>query len=177
VNEHVILVDPDDTEIGTREKQDAHVTGALHRAFSVFVFDAGGRMLLQQRAASKYHSGGLWTNACCSHPRPGEATAAAARRRLQEEMGFTAPLEAAFSFVYRADVGGGLIEHEYDHVFTARYDGEPRPDPAEVGAWRWIAPDALLTEMVDDPASFTYWFRVAVPELVRRGLLPEPPAA
>jgi isopentenyl-diphosphate Delta-isomerase len=171
MNEHVILVDRNDAPIGVREKQAAHVTGALHRAFSVFVFDDAGRMLLQRRASDKYHSGGLWSNTCCSHPRPGEATAAAARRRLLEEMGFLCPLETAFAFTYHADVGGGLIEHEYDHVFIGHFDGEPEPDPAEVGGWRWVGLDALVAELQEQPDRFTHWFRIAFDELRARGYL------
>lgn len=167
--ENVILVDHRDTPLGIREKQDAHVEGVLHRAFSVFVLDSEGRMLLQQRALSKYHSGGLWSNTCCSHPRPGESTAAAAQRRLFEEMGFHCPLETAFSFVYRADVGGGLIEHEYDHVFIGRFDGDPAPDPAEVADWRWVEREDLLGEVQERQDRFTYWFHVAFRELRERG--------
>ncbi|HSJ25943.1 MAG TPA: isopentenyl-diphosphate Delta-isomerase [Longimicrobiales bacterium] len=175
MSEHVILVDRDDVALGTLEKLDAHVDGALHRAFSVFVFDGSGRMMLQRRAASKYHSGGLWSNTCCSHPRPGEATVAAARRRLQEEMGFDCGLEQAFSFVYRADVGGGLIEHEFDHVFVGRFDGMASPDPGEVDAWRWASPETVARQLVSEPGRYTYWFRVAFDELRRRGYL-EPSA-
>jgi isopentenyl-diphosphate Delta-isomerase len=171
MNEHVILVDIEDVAIGTTEKQAAHVTGSLHRAFSVFVLDDAGRMLLQRRAITKYHSGGLWSNTCCSHPRPGESTMAAAQRRLFEEMGFHCPLEVAFSFVYRADVGGGLIEHEYDHVFLGRFNGEPAPHPAEVDDWRWIDLPALLREVRERPGRFTYWFHIAFDELSARGIL------
>jgi isopentenyl-diphosphate delta-isomerase len=169
--EHVILVDRRDVAIGVRAKRDAHVDGALHRAFSIFAFDSHGRMLLQRRATAKYHSGGLWSNTCCSHPRPGEDTAAAAQRRLFEEMGFNCPLETAFSFVYRADVGDGLIEHEYDHVFIGRFDGDPAPDPAEVEDWRWIDPAALYHELLEQPGRFTYWFRVALEELRSRRMV------
>jgi isopentenyl-diphosphate Delta-isomerase len=172
MNEHVILVDADDTAIGTREKRAAHVTGALHRAFSIFVFDSAGRMLLQRRAITKYHSGGLWSNACCSHPRPGESTRAAAHRRLFEELGFHCPLRTAFSFVYRADVGGGLIEHEYDHVFIGTFDGDPAPDPVEVDDWRWVDMYALRRELREAPGRFTYWFRIALDELAARGMAP-----
>jgi isopentenyl-diphosphate Delta-isomerase len=171
MSDHVILVDADDTAVGYRPKQEAHVEGLLHRAFSVFVFDSTGRMLLQRRAASKYHSGSLWTNTCCSHPRPGESTAAAARRRLAEEMGFTCALSEAFSFLYRADVGGGLIEHEYDHVFIGHFDGVPSPDPDEVEGWRWITPAAVARELEEEPGRFTVWFRVAFDELRSRGYL------
>jgi isopentenyl-diphosphate delta-isomerase len=166
----VILVDRADRAVGTSEKRAAHVTGALHRAFSVFVFDAAGRTLLQRRATSKYHSGGLWSNSCCSHPRPGESTAVAGHRRLVEEMGFDCPLHTAFTFVYRADVGGGLIEHEYDHVFLGRFDGTPMPDPAEVEAWRWVDPHVLTGELRREPDRFTFWFRIAWDELRARGL-------
>lgn len=169
--EHVILVDRADRAVGTAEKRAAHVAGALHRAFSVFVFDHAGRMLLQRRALSKYHSGGLWSNTCCSHPRPGESTAAAAHRRLVEEMGFHCPLETAFTFVYRADVGGGLIEHEYDHVFLGRFDGEPVPNPVEVEGWRWVDPHVLTGELRREPHHFTFWFRIAFDELRARALV------
>jgi isopentenyl-diphosphate Delta-isomerase len=169
--EYVILVDRDDVALGCSPKQAAHVAGRLHRAFSVFVFDSQGRMLLQRRAKSKYHSGGLWTNTCCSHPRPGESTPAAARRRLREEMGFSCPLAPAFAFTYRADVGDGLIEHEYDHVFIGRYDGTPSPDPAEVEDWRWVTPADVADELREEPGRFTCWFRVAFDELKGRGYL------
>ena len=141
VEERVVLVDESDAEVGTLEKQRAHAEGRLHRALSVFVLNARGEMLLQRRASAKYHSGGLWTNACCSHPRPGEPVDAAARRRLREEMGIDCALEPAFAFTYRAEVGGGLVEHEYDHVFLARYDGDPAPSADEVDGWRWVPID------------------------------------
>lgn len=168
--EHVILVDSDDVPIGIHAKQDAHIAGLLHRAFSVFVFDSHGRALLQRRATAKYHSGGLWSNTCCSHPRPGESTLAAAQRRLFEEMGFNCPLSTAFSFVYRADVGGGLTEHEYDHVFIGHFDGDPAPDPTEVEDWRWISVEALKREVRARPDRFTYWFHCAWRELQQRGI-------
>jgi isopentenyl-diphosphate Delta-isomerase len=158
-SEMVVLVDPNDAPVGTQEKLAAHEQGQLHRAFSVFVFDKHGRMLLQRRASGKYHSAGLWSNTCCGHPRPGEDTAAGARRRLREEMGVDCTLKPAFTFLYRADVGGGLTEHEYDHVFTARCDETPLPDPSEVGEWRWIAPDELSAELEAHPERFTFWFR------------------
>lgn len=154
----IILVDAGDRDVGTATKLDAHRTGALHRAFSVFVFDAQGSLLLQQRARSKYHSGGLWTNTCCGHPRPGEATAAAAERRLREEMGIACPLREAGWFVYRADVGGGLVEHELDHVLVGTSNREPRPDSAEVAGWRRVPVADLRMELVRRPAGFTAWF-------------------
>lgn len=165
-DERVILVDPDDAELGTAPKLEAHRTGALHRAFSVFVFDAEGRMLLQRRAEGKYHCGGLWTNAACGHPRPGEATRAAAARRLEEEMGFTCPIERRTALLYRAEVGGGLVEHELDHVFVGEFAGEPVPDPHEVGAWRWITAPELRAELARAPERYTPWFRLLVEEVL-----------
>jgi isopentenyl-diphosphate delta-isomerase len=168
--ETVILVDPNDVPVGTMGKLAAHQQGALHRAFSVFVFDEAGRMLLQRRADGKYHSGGLWSNTCCGHPRPDEDTAAGARRRLREEMGVDCALQPAFTFLYRADVGGGLTEHELDHVFTARCGDTPRPDPEEVGEWRWVSPDELSAEVREHPERFTVWFREVYGQAVAHGL-------
>ena len=160
MDERVVLVDKREVPRGTLEKQRAHAEGRLHRALSVFVFNPRGEMLLQRRAAAKYHSGGLWTNACCSHPRPGEAVAVAARRRLREEMGIDCAPEPAFAFIYRAQVGPGLVEHEYDHVFLARWDGDPSPSPDEVEAWRWTPVDQVAREVRDAPEAFTPWFRM-----------------
>lgn len=159
----VTLVDDQDRELGAEEKLAAHRRGVLHRAVSAFVFDRAGRHLLQRRAAGKYHSASLWTNACCGHPRPGEDPASAVARRLNEEMGIRVPLVPAFRFTYRADVGAGLVEHELDHVFTAVFDGTPAPDPAEVSGWRWVAPDALAAELAAAPERFTPWFRLILP--------------
>jgi isopentenyl-diphosphate delta-isomerase len=159
--ERVILVGPGDEPIGTEEKLEAHRSGALHRAFSVFVFDRRGQILLQRRAEGKYHSGGRWSNTCCGHPRPGEETEAAATRRLEEEMGFTCNLRDLFSFTYAVEVGGGLREHEIDHVLVGRHDGDPSPDPAEVAEWRWVATDALEREMASEPDRFTPWLAPA----------------
>ena len=170
--DRVVLVDWLDRPVGTEEKLEAHRQGRLHRAFSVLGLNAAGEMLLQRRAADKYHSGGLWSNACCSHPRPGEEVEAAAHRRLREEMGFDCPLEDVFSFVYRTELGGGLVEHEYDHVLLGRWDGAPTPAPAEVSEWKWLSPAALREALERHPEHFTYWFRVIVRELDDRGLLP-----
>ena len=161
--EKVILVDEADREIGTMEKLAAHENGGTrHRAFSVFIFDAQGRWLLQQRAAGKYHFAELWTNACCSHPRPGETTAAAAHRRLKEELGFDCPLSEHFSFEYKAaSPTGGLTEHEVDHVFTGVYAGEMTPNPEEVAAVRWVTPAELADEVRQHPDRFTPWFKIA----------------
>lgn len=159
-NDHVVLVDADDTPIGTMDKLEAHRQGLLHRAFSVFVLDTAGRVLLQRRALAKYHSGGLWTNTCCSHPRPGEEVRAAAARRLREEMGIPCALREVFRFTYRADVGSGLIEHEFDHVFLGHTDNTPQPDPAEVMDTRWATPQAITAELAAHPERFTAWFRI-----------------
>lgn len=161
VNEYVILVDERDEEVGVQEKLQAHREGTLHRAFSVFVFNAEGDLLLQQRQRDKYHSGGLWSNTCCSHPRPGEPVETAARRRLQEEMGFQCDVQHLFGFVYRAALDG-VVEHEYDHVFVGRYDGDPVPDEAEVAGWRWAAPAPLQKDVARHPERYTYWFRQAL---------------
>lgn len=131
----------------------------LHRAFSVLVFNSKGEMLLQQRSPGKYHSGGLWSNACCSHPRPGESVEVAARRRLEEEMGFTCDVEPVFSFKYRVQLGA-LWEHELDHVLVGRYDGPPEPNAAEVGSWKWVDMDQLKADIEAHPERYTYWFRI-----------------
>jgi isopentenyl-diphosphate delta-isomerase len=160
--EQVILVDERDRELGFAEKLAAHRAGALHRAFSVFVFDARGRLLLQQRAAAKYHSGGLWSNTACGHPRPGEATDDAARRRLREEMNVDCELREAFKFIYRAGVGDALVEHEFDHVFVGEYMDDPAPDAAEVESWKWIALDDLRRDLAREPQAFSAWLKLAV---------------
>jgi isopentenyl-diphosphate delta-isomerase len=163
----VILVDEDDAPIGESEKMEAHQLGLMHRAFSVFIFNKAGEMLLQQRALVKYHSGGLWTNACCSHPRPGETTEHAAQRRLFEELGFTTEVQKVFEFTYHARFDNGLIENEYDHVYTSVYEGPINPVPSEVMniAWRslqWIAEDLAM-----NPRSYTAWFHIAFPRIRR----------
>lgn len=159
--EQVILVDAQDNEIGQMEKQQAHETGTLHRAFSVFVYTSTGELILQQRALHKYHSGGLWTNTCCSHPRPGEGNLDAAKRRLQEEMGIACDLQHAFSFLYHKEVGG-LIEHELDHVFIGTFDGEPQINPEEVASWRAVPIDTVLSNMAAHPDEYTVWFRLCM---------------
>ena len=162
--EQVILVDADDREIGAMGKLAAHENGGTrHRAFSVFIVDARGRWLLQRRAAGKYHFPGLWTNACCSHPRPGEGTEEAAHRRLREELGFDCSLAERFQFEYKATSEvEGLTEHELDHVFVGVHGGEIRPDPEEVGGVRWVAPAELAREVENCPETFTPWFKLAL---------------
>jgi len=158
--ESVVLVDEYDREIGQRAKLEAHRLGLLHRALSVVVFDPEGRMLLQRRAFDKYHSPGLWTNACCSHPRPGETPVDAARRRSREELGLDLEVRFVLSFVYRAEFDNGLTEHEFDHVFVAQSDALPWPEPAEVAEVCWVERTELLDWMKTEPEAFTAWFRI-----------------
>jgi isopentenyl-diphosphate delta-isomerase len=165
VVEEVILVDAADVPVGRMEKIEAHQKALLHRAFSVFIFDNQGRMLLQRRALGKYHSPGLWTNACCSHPRPGEETEAAAVRRLREELGFTTALTELFAFTYRSVYDNGLTEFEFDHVFVGRYDAVIHPDPAEVSDYCYRGMDEIRADLQTHPARFTTWFHLAFPLL------------
>jgi isopentenyl-diphosphate delta-isomerase len=160
--EQVVLVDLNDREVGVMEKLQAHETGSLHRAISVFLFNDEGEMLLQQRAADKYHSPLLWTNTCCSHPRPGETPPDAAKRRLREEMGVSTDVSPVFTFVYRADFDNGLVEYEYDHVFVGRFNGVPVPDITEVADWEYVSVTELYERVANDPAAFTAWFRICL---------------
>lgn len=161
----MILVNERDQEIGTMEKLEAHYAPQLHRAFSVFVFNNRGQMLLQQRALNKYHSGGLWTNTCCSHPSPGEKTDVAAKRRLEEEMGITTPLIKAFDFIYQASFANGLTEYEYDHVFIGEYDGAISPAREEVENYCYKSFDEIKSDLQQTPWMYTEWFKIALPRL------------
>ena len=165
MEERVVLVNAQDEEIGTMEKMEAHRRGVLHRAFSVFIFNGSGQMLLQQRAFSKYHSAGLFTNACCSHPRPGETTADAATRRLFEEMGLTVPLRHHSHFIYESHFENGLTEHEFDHVFTGTTDADPEINPEEVASFKWMDVAEIKKQIFHHPEQFTTWFRIAVKKL------------
>lgn len=147
------------------DKMEVHQKGLLHRAFSVFIFNTKGELLLQQRAAKKYHSGGLWTNACCSHPLPGEDVKASAEKRLQEEMGFSIPLTKAFSFVYKTEFENGLTEHEYDHVFTGVYESDITPDPEEVQDYCYMTEEAISESIASHPQKYTSWFKIAFPKM------------
>jgi isopentenyl-diphosphate delta-isomerase len=168
VVEEVILVNEADIPVGKMEKIEAHRKALLHRAFSVFIFDGEGRMLLQRRADGKYHSPGLWTNACCSHPRPEEDTEAAALRRLREELGFATPLTRLFAFTYRSEYDNGLTEFEFDHVFVGHYDAAIHPDPAEVSDYCYRSVDEIRADLQSYPARYTTWFHLAFPMVSER---------
>jgi len=159
-DEYVVLVDEQDQVLGQREKIEAHELGLLHRAFSVLLFNDRGELLLQQRAAHKYHSPLLWTNTCCSHQRPNETTLMAAERRLKEEMGMSAPMQTAFKFQYKATLDQGLTEHELDHVLFGYTNQDPNINPEEVAAFRWISMAQLLQELQSKRDSFTIWFQI-----------------
>ena len=161
--EEVILVDEFDQPVGVMEKMEAHRQALLHRAFSIFIFNSRGEMLLQQRAPEKYHSAGLWTNACCSHPRPGEGIREAAIRRLGEELGFTTDLEKVFEFTYKSAYDNGLTEFEFDHVFVGTYDRDISPDRAEVSDYRYQSLPEIEAELHSAPDRFTSWFQLAFP--------------
>ena len=159
-HEYVILVDEKDNEIGLMEKHEAHEKALLHRAFSVFVFNNNGELLLQQRANHKYHSGGLWTNTCCSHPRYNETTEDAAHRRLKEEMGFDCALTKQFSFIYHSPFENGLSEHELDFVYTGTYNNNPNINTEEVSDFRWVRLDMLKEDIELNPSNYTIWFQI-----------------
>lgn len=158
--EKVILVNENDEQIGLMSKQEAHEKGVLHRAFSVFIFNNEEELLLQQRAFTKYHSPGLWTNTCCSHQRDGEDSVHAGIRRLQEEMGITATLKKTTSFIYRAPFDNGLTEHELDHILVGRFNGIPIINPEEVAQWKWMTLEEVKTDMEVHPEIYTIWFKI-----------------
>ena len=163
--EEVILVTESNEPIGMMEKMEAHRKGVLHRAFSIFIFNERNEMLLQQRAKTKYHSSGLWTNACCSHPRPYEDTETAALRRLQEELGFTTTLTKIFDFRYNAAFDNGLTEHEYDHVYIGTYTGKISPNPNEVQDYCYKKMDEIANTIKTHPHKYTSWFLIAFPKV------------
>ncbi len=160
--EHLILVDENDNEIGIAEKMSAHINAQLHRCFSIFVFNNRGELMLQRRAKGKYHCGGLWTNTCCSHPRPNEVTERAAHRRLQEEMGFDCPLIEKFSFKYKITFDNDLTENEYDHVFAGKYDDGPVLNPDEADDWKWISLPELKSDIEKNSDIYTHWLKIAI---------------
>ncbi|MGB0166024.1 MAG: isopentenyl-diphosphate Delta-isomerase [Luteibaculum sp.] len=163
----VVLVDQQDRELGVMEKMEAHEKGLLHRAFSVFLFNSQGEMLIQKRALDKYHSAGLWTNACCSHPRPGEDLEEAAHRRLTEEMGIHGlSLKHKFSFYYQSAYDNGLSEHELDHVYFGLFNGEPLLNPHEACDWKFISISELLVDLEKNPSDYTTWFGISMPRVL-----------
>lgn len=161
----VILVDEQDRPLGTMGKMEVHEKALLHRAFSVFIFNENGQMLLQKRAAKKYHSANLWTNACCSHPKPGENTLQAAGKRLQEEMGFTTAIKKVFDFTYKAPFDNGLTEHEFDHVFVGKFSGPIHVNPDEVGDYCFMSLEEIKTSIQSSPDKYTVWFKIAFPRV------------
>ena len=161
----VILVDENDVQVGVMEKIEAHQKAILHRAFSIFIFNKKGEMLLQKRAAAKYHSPGLWTNACCSHPQPGEELLTSAKKRLKEEMGFETELKKIFDFTYKTSFDNGLTEHEFDHVIVGTYDGPIIPDSSEVSDYCYMALHAIKESLITHSAAYTEWFKIAFPKL------------
>jgi len=162
--EQVILVNDKDEAIGLMPKMEAHEKALLHRAFSVFVLNKNNEIMLQQRAAEKYHSPLLWTNTTCSHQRDGESNIAAGTRRLQEEMGFTTELKELFSFIYKAPFDNGLTEHEFDHVMIGYYNDAPQINPIEAESWKWMAIEAVKDDMQANPDTYTIWFRIIFDE-------------
>ncbi len=156
----VILVDKDDNQIGTMEKMEAHRKGELHRAFSVLIFNSKGEMLLQKRAKSKYHSGGLWTNACCSHPMPGEQMEVTIQRRVREEIGIHVKPVFSYKFVYKTALDQNLIEHELDHVFVAEYNDRPVLNAAEAEDWKYVSLAWLREDVKKNPSKYTHWFKL-----------------
>lgn len=166
--EFVILVDEQDNKVGLMEKMEAHEKGLLHRAFSVFIFNTKGEFLLQRRAISKYHSGGLWTNSCCSHPRDGETFIEAGKRRLQEEMGFVCELEKQFDFIYKSKLDNELTEHELDHVMFGTYEGDIDFNKDEVMDYKYVDLESLVLDMDNHPEMYTEWFKICFEEVKAR---------
>ncbi len=175
--EEVILVDRNDNPIGFEAKLKAHQSGGkLHRAFSIFIFNSEGKMLLQLRSLKKHHFRELWTNTCCSHPKKGEGIKDSAHRRLKVEFGFDAPLKETFSFIYRAsDAKSGLTEYEFDHIFVGEFNGEPGPNPDEINDWRWVDPKEVTAELNGDPDRYTPWFKIAIGKMIEYSASASPP--
>lgn len=165
--EFIIQVDEKDRQIGPIEKMVAHRDAVLHRAFSILIFNSKNELLLQKRDINKYHSGGLWTNTCCSHPRFMENLKVATTRRLKEEMGFTCDLKKIFSFIYKIDLENGLFEHEFDHVFIGKYDGDFIPNPFEVSETKWMSLEAIEEDVANNPDNYTFWFKTLLPEVIK----------
>ena len=165
MTEYLILVDNKDQEIGQMEKLEAHQKGLLHRAFSIFLFNSKGEMLIHKRALNKYHSPGLWTNACCSHPKPNETTLQAATRRLEEEMGMATDMKELSSFIYHHEFSNGLIEHELDHIIIGHTDQKPVINTSEVDSYKYVGLTDLEESIQNNPDDYTVWFKLAYPKL------------
>ena len=159
--EKVILVDKNDNQVGLMPKLEAHEKGVLHRAFSIFIFNSKYELLLQRRASSKYHSGGLWTNTCCSHPREGEDILDAANRRLDEEMGIKTSLRKVYDFIYKAELDNQLTEHEFDHVFYGVFDNDPILNEDEAEDFKWVDMETLNNDIIKNEDNYTVWFKIA----------------
>ena len=159
--EMVILVDKNDNQVGLMPKLEAHEKGVLHRAFSIFIFNSKYELLLQKRASSKYHSGGLWTNTCCSHPREGEDILDAANRRLDEEMGIKTSLRKVYDFIYKAELDNQLTEHEFDHVFYGVFDNDPTLNKDEAEDFKWVDMETLNNDIIKNEVNYTVWFKIA----------------
>ncbi len=164
--EQLILVDKNDQIIGYDEKLRVHQQGKLHRAFSIYIFNSKGELLIQKRALNKYHSPGIWANTCCSHPRKGEDLEDATHRRLKEEMGFDTELKEAFSLIYKVDFQNGLTENEFLHVFYGEYNGDIKSNKDEVAEWKWAKPEELLKDFMKNPEIYAFWFKKALPKLL-----------
>jgi isopentenyl-diphosphate delta-isomerase len=165
--EKIILVDEKDNEIGTGEKLNIHQDGKLHRAFSIFVFNSKGELLLQKRSKSKYHTASLWANTCCSHPRPNQDLEKEAKRKLMEEMEINCDLKEVFSFIYKASVGN-LTEHEFDHLFIGKFDGNPKPNKDEVEDWKWVDVNELEKDIDKTPEKYVPWLKIALEKYLNR---------
>jgi isopentenyl-diphosphate delta-isomerase len=166
IEDNVILVDVNDNQIGLMPKLEAHEKGVLHRAFSVFIFNNKGELMLQRRALSKYHSPGLWTNTCCSHQRDGESNILAAKRRLNEEMGFATELFEKTSFIYKANFDNGLTEHELDHIIVGKYNHSPVINCSEVDSWKWMSMEDIRNNINDQPHNYTAWFKIIFKNII-----------
>jgi isopentenyl-diphosphate delta-isomerase len=160
IEDKVILVDLNNNQVGLMPKLEAHEKGVLHRAFSVFVFNENGELMLQRRSLVKYHSPGLWTNTCCSHQREGESNIESGKRRLNEEMGFTTELTEKTSFIYKAEFDNGLIEHEFDHILVGYFDNSPKINTKEVDSWKWMSMESVQDDINESPENYTAWFKI-----------------
>ncbi|MBI4088597.1 isopentenyl-diphosphate Delta-isomerase [Candidatus Kaiserbacteria bacterium] len=170
--ERIVLVDGNDTQAGAMGKLEAHKKGLLHRAFSIFIGNNKGEIMLQKRALGKYHSGGLWTNTCCGHPRDGEGLLSAAHRRLKEEMGFDCPLKETSTLIYRVDLDHGLQENEFLHILTGTYNGMPISNPEEASDWKWATFNEIQSDISKNPNDYTHWFKLVLEKAKEKDIVP-----